>query len=242
MKHFAALVFTLLLTGTLFAQEGLHIGFYGGPQLTRIRGQEAFVQNRTALESTGIWTFNGMAKIGYNIGPPFGFHLGFIYSVNGQDQSAVDTAQGRRISTEQRLNYIKIPLYLHFNSDPAPAMFTFEVGPQLNILRSATITDDGAPLVTTEGIEQFYTANDIAFAWSLGAEFAVTEWLHFAITHRGDYTIIDMENKDAVVNGLPYYENTRDPARNLTINFQAGMIFCISPGGGGGRNNKFWIR
>lgn len=241
MKYFLCLLITFACIGPLAAQEGLHIGFYAGPQNSRILNQENMVPGRTALESTSIWSFNAMGKIGYNIGPPFGFHLGVIYSQQGGVQSSVDTLLGRRITNEQSLTYIKIPLYLHFNSDPAPAMFTFEVGPQIGLLQSASIVDDGVEAVVTGGTDQLYKPNDLAFAWSIGAEFALTEWVHVAVTHRGDYSILDIENKDFMVGNQPFFENSRGKANNLTLSFQAGLIFCVAPGGGG-RNNKYWIR
>lgn len=232
----------MVLFSPLAAQEGFHIGFYSGAQYSRILNQENLAPERTALESKGVWNINYMGKIGYNIGPPFGFHLGLIYSQQGQIQTSVDTTAGNRITNEQSLTYIKIPFYLHFNSDPAPAMFTFEVGPQIGLLQAASIIDDGAEVIFADGTDQLYKPNDLAFAWSLGAEFAVTEWFHLAITHRGDYSILDMENKDFMIGGQPFYDPNRDPANNLTISFQAGLVFCLAPGGGGGRNNKYWIR
>ncbi len=240
MKHLLWILTTIVFFSPLAAQEGFHIGFYGGGQYSRILNQENMVAGRTALEAKGIWNVNYMGKIGYNIGPPFGFHLGVIYSQQGQIQNSVDTLAGRLISNEQSLTYIKVPLYLHFNSDPAPAMFTFEIGPQLGFLQAASIVDDGNEVVVTGGTDQLYKPNDLAFAWSLGAEFALTEWFHLAITHRGDYSILDIENKDFMVGNQLYFDPNRDPANNLTISFQAGLVFCLAPSGG--KNTKFWIR
>lgn len=237
---FAALA--LFSFSSLLAQEGFHIGFMGGPQYTKIFNEQDPNPGRTAFQYERTWGYNAMAKIGYNIGDPFGFHLGLIYSQQGQTHTATDTASGRRITSDRELTYLKIPFYIHINSDPAPVMFALEFGPQLGLLQDAAYIDDGQPLAlggTTA--DQLWKPNDIAFAWSIGLEFAVTEWLHFVVAHRGDYSIIDMENKDLTVGGVPVYENDRGPANNGTFSIQGGLVFCLYPGGGG-RNTKFWIR
>lgn len=241
MKNLLLAAAALFCLSNLHAQEGFHIGFMAGPQYTKIFNGEDPNPTRTAFQYERTWGYNAMAKIGYNIGDPLGFHLGLIYSVQGQTHTATDTALGTRVTTSRELTYLKIPFYIHINSDPAPVMFALEFGPQLGLLQDAAYLDDGQPVALGTTADQLFKPNDIAFAWSLGLEFAVTEWMHFVIAHRGDYSIIDMENKDLTVAGTPVYENSRGPANNGTFSIQGGLVFCLYPGGGG-RNTKFWIR
>lgn len=242
MKKVLFAVLALFMTSSLFAQEGFHIGFMGGPQNTWIFNRDDINPNRTAFEYETTWGWNAMGKIGYNIGDPFGFHLGIIYSKQGQIHTATDTASGLRVTSEREQAYLKIPFYIHMNSDPGPVMFALEIGPQLGLLQDAAYTDDGVPVdLGGTPADQLFKPNDIAFAWSLGLEFAATEWLHFVITHRGDYSIVDVENKSLTIGGAPVFDSSRGPAQNATFSIQAGVVFCLYPGGGG-RNTKFWIR
>ena len=241
MKNLLLLAMALLLGGPALAQEGFHIGFMGGPQYSRIFNMDDPLPGRTAFQYERTWGWNAMAKIGYNIGDPLGFHLGLIYSKQGQIHTATDTARGIRVTSERELTYLKIPLYLHINSDPGPVMFALELGPQLGLLQDAAYFDDGSAAALGTTADQLFKPRDIAFAWSLGLEIAATEWLHFVVAHRGDYSVVDFENKDLQVGGVDFYENGRGPANNATFSIQAGLVFCISPNGSG-KTTKFWFR
>jgi len=230
---------------SLLAQEGLHIGFSAGPQITRIYNDEPFLDSESDFQPEMQWSYNVMAKIGYNIGPPLGIHLGAIYSRQGMNYTVRDSASTSRRTYGQDMTYLKIPLLLHINSDPAPAMFFFELGPQLGLLQEAIYTLDGDSIDFGVPTESILKPNDIGFAWAIGAEFELAPWYHLVINHRGDYSLMDFENKNAVdaTGTQNIYARGREAAKNGVFAFQAGMVFILNPGSGPGRKTgQLWFR
>jgi hypothetical protein len=238
---FAALLLAGLST-QVHAQEGFHIGIFAQPQSTWIFNTEDTDISRSRFAYKSTWGYAGMAKIGYNIGDPLGFQLGLIYSVQGQKSSATDST-GKTIDSQRLLNYVKIPLLLHINSDPGRVMLNLEFGPQIGFLRSAELLEDGQTVDLGFDALNLYKPKDVSFAWAIGAEFMLTEGVSFVLVHRGDYGIIDMENKGFTWNSLPYYADGRLITRNATFGIMGGFNFCLSPGRGGGRRGtQFWFR
>lgn len=233
------LLFTLLTCG-LFAQEGFHISIMGMPQNTWIINQEDTETSRTNFQYKSTWGYSGMLKIGYNIGDPLGFHLGILYSLQGQKHTSIDSL-GVSILTHRELSYIKVPLLLHINSDPAPVMFNLEIGPQIGFLRDATLSEDGIPLNLPFDAKYLYKPSDIAFTWAIGAQFNFTEWFAFILQHRGDYGLFDMEDKQFTFGNRLFYPNGRDKSNNAVFGLMAGFNFSFLPSGSG-RRTKFWFR
>jgi hypothetical protein len=240
------LLFCLFLLASvstrLHAQEGFHLGVFAQPQSTWIFNTEDTDVSRSSFSYKSTWGYAGMAKIGYNIGDPLGFHLGLLYSIQGQKHSSVDSL-GNTVLFQRTLSYIKVPLLLHINSDPARVMFNFEFGPQIGFLRRADLYEDGEPLVLPYDAVNLYKPNDISVAWAIGAQFNLTKVVSFVLVHRGDYGIVDMENKGWTWNSLPYYDNGRVVTRNATFGIMGGFNFCFAPGRGGGRRGtQYWFR
>lgn len=240
MKKILLFVFGVLLFQGLQAQEGFHISFLGAPQNTWIFNQQPLDSSRTLFDYKVTWGFAGMFKLGYNFGPPMGIHTGVIYSAQGQKFTTQDST-GKVVLTNRQLSYIKIPLLLHVNSDPGPAMFTMEVGPQVGILLDSKVSEDGTPVIFPFDQNQLYKLQDISVAWSIGAEFRLTKGIDFVLQHRGDYSLFDMENKTFTFQSRSVYSSARLKALNCTLGIMGGFNFCFLPKRSG-RGGKFWIR
>lgn len=245
MKTIFSFLLLLSLSIPALAQDGIHIGLFAGPQIPRVFNDEPFLDSESNYQAVRTWTYNVMGRIGYNFGPPLGLHLGVIYSRQGQDFNVQDSISASQVDYSMETTYLKFPLLLHINSEPAPAMFFFEFGPQLGLLQEAAYSRNGDPIDFGVPTESILKPNDIAFAWAIGAEFELAPWYHLVINHRGDYGLIDFEDKNAVdasgANSI--YANGRDVARNATFAFQAGMVFILNPGSGPGRKTgQFWFR
>jgi Outer membrane protein beta-barrel domain len=242
LPYLFAALFLLAAHVRVHAQEGFHLGIFAQPQSTWIFNTEDTDVSRSSFSYKSTWGYAGMAKIGYNIGDPLGFHLGLIYSMQGQKHTSIDSL-GTSILSQRLLSYIKIPLLLHINSDPARVMFNFEFGPQIGFLRTAELFEDGQALNLPYDAVNLYKPNDISVAWSIGAQFNLTEVISFVLVHRGDYGVVDMENKGFTWNSLPYYDGGRVITRNATFGLMGGFNFCFAPGRGGGRRGtQFWFR
>ncbi len=211
----------------LTAQTGLHIGFFGGVQYTKILNSESIDPAGKGFATRTTWGQTGMFKLGYNFVPPIGLHVAAIYSTQGQDYTTVDDL-GTESRTSRRATYIKVPILIHMSSNPGPAMFTMEIGPQFGILRDASVTVNGLNVPLSVPTTLLWKPNDFAVAWSLGAEFAVTKGFHLVIQHRGDYGIFDFENKRVINNGSLFFQADRKKANNLTLGIVAGVNFVVT--------------
>lgn len=241
MKSRILWLFLMILGLRLSAQTGLHVGVFGMPQNTWIFNREDTEESRTNFSYKMTWGWAGMFKLGYNFGPPFGIHVGAIYSRQGQKHTSQDTS-GNTILSQRDLTYIKIPLLIHINSDPGKAMLNIEFGPQIGLLQQVCLLEDDLPVNLPFSSLQLYKPTDISFAWCLGAEFMLTEFMSLVLVHRGDYGLFDIENKAFSFGGSNFYPNGRLRSKNGCYGIMAGLNFCISPGRGGGRRTDFWFR
>lgn len=230
MKKAIFLSLLLLMGGqVLLAQMGLHVSFQGGPQYSKILNKESLDTLRGDFQAEATWGYQGMVKVGYNFVPPIGLHLAAVYSVQGQDFTTADSL-GERSRTSRRLTYLKIPLLLRMSSEPGPAMFVWEFGPQIGLLRDATISQNDTLLGLPYPAISLFKPTDIAIAWGIGAEFCITDGFHIVLEHRGDYGFLDMEDKDFIYNGQLIYALNRKKANNLTLGISLGLKFVITGG------------
>jgi len=211
------------------AQVGLHVGFFGGGQYSMILNDEPIKTSDKGFKYVATFGRTWGFKLGYNFVPPIGLHVGAIYSVQGQDYRSQDSL-GVESTTSRRSTYIKVPILLHLSSTPGPVMFTMEIGPQFGILRDASFTVNGTPIALTSPTTLLWKPNDLAFAWSLGAEFGITKGFHLYVQHRGDYGLFDFENKRVSENNVLFFSPERKRAHNLTAGLVAGVSFVITGG------------
>ena len=239
MKKYLLSLLLALTFGQLSAQEGFHIGLLAMPQNTWIINPETFDNSRTNFEYVTTWGYSGMFKLGYNFADPIGIHSAITYSRQGQRSTAIDTS-GVIVTTKRDLTYLKIPLLLHINSDPGPAMFTMEIGPQVGILLDASHVEDGIPRDFGFLTDLIYKPTDVSVTWSIGAEFCFNDWFHFVLQHRGDYAIFDIEDK-TFLDLQAITDPDRSNSNSCNLGIMAGFNFCFLPRGGG-KKVKFWFR
>lgn len=227
------LVFAALLVGGVWAQEGtVKVGVALLPQNTWLLNQDDSDAGPN-LDYETTWGFAGGITASYNFTDYLGVGLDVLYSSQGQKYKGKLT--GLDWTARTRLNYLKLPLLLRFNTDPnSPVQFSFFIGPQLNYLLSyedrleaASIFGtieykaSGTELVSTslgmsdteELTEYAYKRLSFGGALGLGVGFQLTDELQLSVHFRGDYAFGDAENKNAKVDhthhggGLdPYWE------------------------------------
>lgn len=226
MKNLLLGLALLMASLQLSAQTGLQVGFLLGPQYTMMLNNEPLAADGKGFKYVPTWGRTGMFKLGYNFVPPIGLHVAVAYSEQGQDYTTVDSV-GVQSRTSRRATYVKVPILLKMTSPPGPVMFVMEIGPQFGLLQDASITVNGSPIAFDFPTTLLWRPNDIALAWSLGAEFCITKGFHLVLQHRGDYGILDFENKNATNNGTPFYALDRKKANNLTLGIVGGVNFVI---------------
>ncbi|GIV22811.1 MAG: PorT family protein [Bacteroidia bacterium] len=223
MKTLRLVLLALLLTGWAWAQEGtFKIGAAVLPQNTWLLNQDDSDAG-PELDYEVTWGFAGGLTLGYNFTDYLGVGLDVLYSSQGQKYKG--TVSGVNWTAQTRLNYLKLPLLLRFNSDPnSPVQFSFFVGPQLNLLLSytdkfeasssgvtstvetsgttvtSTFVTGGVTMTDKENLTaSAYKKTSLGAAVGLGVGFKLTDELLLTLHFRGDYAFGDAENKDAKV-------------------------------------------
>jgi len=157
MKGSLRLVLLLMLcfcgTATVFGQKGIKIGFSAIPQTTWMLNKDDM---EAPLDQFEYKTTFGMAagpSFGYNFNDGLGFRMNFLYSAQGQRYSNLNS-EGTTVTHNRRLNYFKIPLLFHFNTNSAyrKVIFTAEAGMQFNLLTRARYYNDDQSYTPDEAL------------------------------------------------------------------------------------------
>lgn len=234
------LLFLLLNSYFLQAQRGFHITLAAIPQNTWILNVGDFDNGRTQFEPQITFGFGGLLQGGFNFSDPFGFRIGCLLSTQGQKHTALDSSQ-KRLTSQRKLQYVKLPLMLHFNSEKGPVLFSFEGGAQFGFLLDATHLDAGNLLNYPFETADLYEVQELSFAWVLGVEIEVTDHIHLVLEHRGDYSFYDIENKEFVFDGQDFYNSIRPKAENFTAGLMLGATYYWLPKGLW-RRGRLWRR
>lgn len=224
-----------------FAQKGLKLGVFIGPQLGYHQNEFDQGLEEGLYQNTRLWGLNAGASIGYNFVDMFGVRIQAFYSQQGN--SYLRTVDGVDTRFVDRLDYIKIPLLLGFNTATLrrKTSFTFYVGPQLTrLVRVAEYNDnpsfgllegrDDPKLLLAGGQEILQRpANDLyidqlfGLVGELGVDVQLPpDNLVMNLRVRQDYSFGDVENKDAmattyidgVTSNFSYWKNAFGASNN----------------------------
>jgi len=151
---------------------------------------------------------------GYNFTEKLGMGLDVMYSFQGRKQEVGG------VETRIKLDYVKIPLYFHFNTNPAQKwMFSLNVGPQFNILTTAKYLDAND---NEMDIKHHY--ENLTFGGFIGAggEYQINSKFNVFGMVRFDYDFTNPENKDALG-----YNPDRANSHNSTLGLQVGLRYKL---------------
>lgn len=180
------------------------------------------------LDYEVTWGYAGGLRLTYKFSDYVGIGLDALYSSEGQKYKGKDDGLGVVWKSRTRLNYLKLPLLLHFGSDPeSPVQFSFFLGPQLNLLmgyrdqfESTILSRNLTTRLEASGKEGIlydnpafprkksldanpYNKQTYAAVVGLGVAFRLTEGVLLSMHFRGDYTFSDVENKEASYQDAP---------------------------------------
>lgn len=216
MKKFLMSAFTVALMAgfatNATAQEGFNVSVKGVPQFT-------FLQNSDDGDNGAISkkaTFNTKFGIGagYNFTENMGVGLDAMYSFQGQKYEILG------VDAQQKLEYVKIPVYLSYNTDPSQLVsFYGKIGPQLSLLTNAEFKHDGELTRENKGAYK----NAIFGGMSeVGVQIKIQPKLYLSTGVNFDYDFTNAENKDHVD-----YISGRSSTNNMTVGLQVGLKFQI---------------
>lgn len=229
------------------AQQGLKIGFSALPQTTWLLNKD---EMDLPVDEFKYKTTFGMAAgpfMGYNFSDKFGFRLGFLYSVQGQNHSSVDDSV--TVNSFRKLHYLKMPLTIGLNSGTEfnKVIFFFHAGFQVSLLTSARHYDDDERYTPDEllnpNITDYPSTWETYKWWSYGPvvqtgidvklAYNVMANLHL----RADYSLGDIENKDAtyrlttngITNVVGYWPENRAVSNFITGGIMLGVTYTFTP-------------
>jgi hypothetical protein len=228
-------------------QKGLKLGVIALPQSTWMLNSDDMSVPQDVFKYKKTYGMAAGPMVGYNFGDGIGFRLNFLYSAQGQRFTNINS-EGTLVTHTRRLNYLKVPLFLSFNTGTEfnKLVFAVNLGFQANFLLRARYYND----------DQSYTPDEVLFGnirdypstykqYSLfnygpvadiGLDIKLAYNIMANVHVRGDYTLSDAENKNAAyklyTNGIPddvrIWSETRAITNNMNVGLMLGLTYTFT--------------
>lgn len=217
MKKFLTVALATAILGigkNVKAQEGFSFGAKVTPQFTLLENRDD--NNNPFIQRNATFRTNFGIGAGYNFIKNFGVGMDLLYSFQGQRYEISGVA------VNQKIDYIKIPVYWSMNSDPSKDIsFIEKIGPQLGILTHSRLTDNHGNDITTNTNFRY---QDVTFGvmMSAGAQFRLSGDLYASTAVRFD---CDFTNADLDKSG--YYPAGRANTHNMTLGLEFGLKYVL---------------
>jgi Outer membrane protein beta-barrel domain len=207
-KLYSALLALLLFTCIpAIAQKGLYFGLAGTIQSTWITNQNNY--NLPAMDYKSA--FGGAGNI--NVGFDFTNHLGVKLEVGyGKFAQKYSDKRGDSVfSREVKMNHLMIPILLKYRTGGAIAKFYVAIGPQFDMLLSASqnYLMNGANYDTTletvsgekfgagkEEIKERFSSMDVFARMDLGLDVTIVKHLMIEFGIKFGYGLMDINSTD----------------------------------------------
>jgi Outer membrane protein beta-barrel domain len=204
----------LMTTYKASAQKGFSISVKGIPQFSLLENTDDN-NNSNYTEKT---TFNGSFGLGggYNFTDNMGVGVDVLYSLQGQRYNL----SGRDFN--QMNNYIKIPLYFSYNTDPSKKIsFIGKLGPQLSFLTTSKLEDNDGKTINGNTKNQYQTSTFGAMI-SAGAQYELNSNLYLTAAWRFDYDFTNAEDTKYIG-----YASGRAYTHNMASGLEVGLKYMV---------------
>jgi len=200
-------LFSLVLTQSLNAQKGFSVSVKGTPQFSWMNNSDDNDNKNKFGANFGVGTQ-------YNFNGNMGIGLDVLYSLQGRKYDSAGK------SYDQKNDYIKIPVFLSYNSTPTKKIvFVGKLGPQLSILTSSKLNKDGLAKKDTRNRYKDITIGAVANA---GLQFSIAKNLYLNTGLRFDYDFTNAEDHD-----YPGYAAHRPKTYNSTLGLELGLQYQL---------------
>jgi hypothetical protein len=244
----------------LQAQSGWKVGLVALPGYhTFLNTDDDAAFNPPTSQRLLLPGMNGGLMLGYNAGS-FAVRLNALYGqqghriglnsiTNGLGGNATCSYRGNQFACTHfttRLEYFKVPLLLGFTTggaEPPKVTFSFLVGGQASFLTKARIYDNNdvpintIPTNATSFPDAFEQYAPIVYSGvaDFGFDFELDEALEMNLHLRGEYSISDVENKDASfrlteagrTTEFPFYPENRPTTNSLSASLMVGLTYHL---------------
>ena len=206
------LIFSMAAAQSLYAQKGLSVSIKGTPQFTWMNNSDDHDNN--SYDSKSKFGANFGLGAQYNFTNNMGVGLDVLYSLQGRKYDLAGK------DYDQKNEYIKIPVYFSYNTDPAKKVaFVGKLGPQLSILTNSKLDGNGFEKRDTKDQYKDITFGAMANA---GVQFAVQKNIFLNAGIRFDYDFTNAED-----DSFASYPGGRAKTYNSTLGLEVGLKYQL---------------
>ena len=215
MKKFLTVALATAILGfgkNVKAQEGFSFSVKVTPQFTFLENRDD--NNNSLIQRNATFHTNFGVGAGCNLTENFGVGMDLLYSFQGQ-RYELDG-----VVVNQKISYIKIPVYWSINSDPRKDISLIgKMGPQLGILTHSKLTDKNGDDITTNTNFR-YKDLTLGGMMNFGVQVRLMSDMYASSAVRFDY---DFTNADRDKSG--YYPAGRANTHNMTLGLEFGLRY-----------------
>jgi hypothetical protein len=204
----------MAMTKNVNAQKGFNLSVKATPEFSFLLNKDD--NDNHLYNSKATFNTNFGIGAGYNFTEKLGVAIDVLYSMQGQKYKL----SGREY--DQKVNYIKVPLYFTYNSNPAkPISFSGKIGPQASFLSTSKLTyNNGKDSVGNTNAR--YEKATFGGAAEAGIQLRMDRNLFLTAGVRFDVDFTNAEDKD-----YSSYPAGRAKTYNMTSGLEVGLKYFL---------------
>ena|SRR5690242_8434927 len=204
----------MAMTTNVNAQKGFNLSVKATPKFSFLLNKDD--NDNSLYDSKATFNTNFGIGAGYNFTDNVGVAIDGLYSMQGQKYEL----SGNEYN--QKVNYIKVPVYFTYNSNPAKVIsFSGKIGPQVSFLSTSKLTDNDGKDVADDTNDHYEKAT-FAGAAEAGIQIKLQSGLFLTTGVRFDVDFTNAEDKD-----FTSYPAGRAKTYNMTSGLEVGLKYFL---------------
>jgi hypothetical protein len=209
-----ALIAAFTISKQANAQQGFSVSVKATPQFSFLQNKDD--RDNNSLQQKATFNANFGVGAGYNFTSKYGVGIDALYSLQGQRYKI------NGIETNQRVDYIKIPVYFSYTANPSkPVSFIGKIGPQISILTDSKLTDKNGHTLKSDTKDLYKNVTFGGMA-AVGVQFKLDKNLFLTTMARFDYDFMNAEDHSNA-----YYQQVRAKTYNMTTGLEVGLKYVL---------------
>ena len=209
-----SLMVMMAMTTNVNAQKGFNLSVKATPEFSFLLNKDD--NDNSLYDSKATFNTNFGIGAGYNFTDNIGVAIDGLYSMQGQKYEL----SGNEYN--QKVNYIKVPVYFTYNSNPAKVIsFSGKIGPQVSFLSTSKLTNnDGKDLA--DDTNNHYEKATFGGAAEAGIQIKLQRDLFLTTGVRFDVDFTNAEDKN-----YSSYPAGRAKTYNMTSGLEVGLKYFL---------------